>query len=114
MTMDSAPIPGVTTAGGPGFIGKLFDLSFETSITTTLIKVLYVLLLVGAGFGAIGVMLFLGIAGGSVGTLLGLLAGGLMFALSVIGARVYCELLIVLFRVAENTRELVRLTRDRS
>jgi uncharacterized membrane protein len=87
-------------------LSELFDLSFSRFITTRLIKLLYALLLAGAaimslvlGFGMISA------ASGFFGKLFGLALIPLVFMLSAIVARAYCEIIIVLFRIAENTRE---------
>ncbi len=113
MASEAVPAPVPSGPASVGFLRKLFDFSFENSITTTLIKVLYVLWLIGSAFGGLGVLIALAGAAGGVGIVLGLIAGPITFLWFLILGRVYCELLIVLFRVADNTRELVRLTRER-
>lgn len=95
-----------------GFLGSLLDLSFSEFVTTKVIKVLYVLLLVLIGLG-----IFFGFITGlitmfsdsfftGVGLMIASLVGGLIY---VIFARISMELIIVVFRIAENTSELVRL-----
>ncbi len=94
-----------------GFFASLFDISFTSLITTRVIKVLYVLALIGIGVG-----LFLAVVGAFSRS-----AGAGMFALVVLAplfglllvvyTRVILELILVLFRIAEHTRELVELTR---
>ena len=89
-----------------GFFGRLFDLSFNEFITTKIIKVLYVLSMIGAGFWALSV-LFTGFATKSFGSVVGGLVGApIAFVLCVILARIWLETLIVLFRIAENTAKM--------
>jgi hypothetical protein len=94
-----------------GFVGALFDLSFSEFITTKLIKILYVLLLILIGIGYL-VAIIAGFADGFLRGLLAIITGGIGAAISVIMARVWMELIIVLFRIAENTTELVRMKRN--
>ena len=85
-----------------GFFGSLFDIDFTNFVTTKIIKFLFVvaivlaglytLFLIAAGFGAdsgIGVVL--------------LLLSPLLFLLMVIYTRVLLELVMVVFRIYENT-----------
>lgn len=84
----------------------LFDLSFSEFVTTRIIKLLF---LIGIGFAAIGAIALIvaGFAAGVGWGLLSLLLSPLVFLLYVLFARIWCELIIVLFRVAENTGRLV-------
>lgn len=85
-----------------GFVSRLFDFSFRTFVTTSIIKILYVLALAGAVI--VTLLVFAGFArGGAAGAVLGLIVAPIVLAVSVIVARVYMEILIVLFRIAENT-----------
>ena len=89
-----------------GFFGRLFDLSFNEFITTKIIKVLYVIAIVGS---AIGAFLLLGGMFATKtfgGVLMGLILAPVAFILYVILARIWLETLIVLFRIAENTAKM--------
>jgi hypothetical protein len=91
---------------GKGFFNALFDLSFSEFITTKIIKLLYMLSIVGAGIGALVVM-----GGGmasseGVGKLFFLILAPVLFIVYVIGARVWLELIIVIFKIAENTTKI--------
>ena len=89
-----------------GFFGRLFDLSFSEFITTKIIKVLYVLSMIGAGFWGLTV-LFGGFATKSFGGVVGgLILAPIAFIVSIILARIWLETLIVLFRIAENTAKI--------
>lgn len=89
-----------------GFFGRLFDLSFNEFITTKIIKFLYVLAMIGAGIGAL-VILIGGFRSGSFGGAVGgLILAPIAFVLYVVLARIWLELVIVVFRIAENTAKL--------
>ena len=89
-----------------GIIGTLFDLSFTEFVTTRVIKVLFVIGIVFAAIGAVGLIVG-GFAGGAVKGLVCLILSPLVFLLYVLLARIWCELIIVMFRIAENTSRLV-------
>jgi hypothetical protein len=89
-----------------GFFESLFDFSFTTFVTSKLVKLLYVLSIVGAAL----VSLFLIVIGFTVSIVLGvlmlLIGGPLLFLLSMIYARVFLEVMIVIFRISEHTAEI--------
>ena len=89
-----------------GFLASLFDLSFQDFITTRIVKVLFILGIIGAGLWAV-VFLFAGLAQGGAFALGALIGAPLGFLMIVLGTRVWLELIIVVFRVADNTAELV-------
>ncbi len=90
-----------------GFIGSLFDLSFTEFVTTSIIKFLFVLAIIGSAIGAL-VMVITGFSSdsGTVG-ILSLLLSPVVFFLFVLFSRTWLELIIVVFRIAENTGRLV-------
>lgn len=93
-----------------GFFASLFDFSFEEFITTSLIKVIYAILVVLAGLGAL--VTFLGFASqGGAGFVLGLIVVPIAFFAYVILARVWLEFLVVVFRIADHTAGIERNTR---
>jgi hypothetical protein len=100
--------------GDKGFFSALFDLSFSEFITTKLVKLLYILLIILVAIG-----LIVGIIGGLItmftdsffaglGTIVGTLLGAVIW---LIMSRVWMELIIVVFKIAENTSDLVNLKR---
>ena len=102
---------GFTANDARGFFSRLFDLSFQSFITTSIIKVLYILLIIGAGLVA---LLFIG-AGFAADTGIGvvmLIVSPLIFLIYVILGRVYLELVIVLFRIHDQTAETAKNTRQ--
>jgi hypothetical protein len=92
-----------------GFFGNLFDLSFSEFITVRIVKVLFIVAIVASAIGAL-VMLGGGIAALRFRPLVGLvtiLLSPLAFCLYVILARIWLEIVLVIFRIAENTTQLV-------
>ncbi len=97
------------------FLGALFDFSFEEFVTIRLIKVLYGILLA---------LVALGTLGGLVGALGSMVSGEflagigilvmtpIMALLYLVLARAWTEIIIVMFRIAENTQDLVDMKRD--
>jgi len=95
------------------FLNSLLDLSFSEFVTTRVIKILYVLLLVASALGAL-LILLTGLASKTLlGALGGIVGGAIAFAVYVILARIWMELLIVIFRIAENTTKLVGLAESK-
>jgi hypothetical protein len=104
----------------PGFVGGLFDFSFTNFITTKVIKVLYgiwilgcVLLVLAGFFGAINLWFFAYRAQILEGLIM-LVLTPIAAALYLVLGRVYMEVLIVLFKIAENLGELNRKTKDQT
>lgn len=102
----------------PAFVGGLFDFTFTNFVTTKVIKVLYGLWLLGcAGLVLVGLFasfntMFFGYRTHIGEGLLMLIATPIAAALYLILGRVYFEIIIVLFRIAENLMELNRKTKD--
>ena len=103
-------IPAVSAEEAKGFIGALFDLSFTAFITTKLVKVLYILCIVGGAFGALG-MIGSGFMAGATSGLIAVVVAPLGFLAAVIFARVYLELVIVIFRGVEHLAEIDKKTK---
>ena len=114
MTPPSQYAPTATGVEVRGFLSSLFDLSFTSFITTKLIKVLYVLSLLGAALIALSV----GVSGFNAGSTTGLITliivAPITFLFGVIYCRVMMELVIVVFRAAEHVAEIARQGRTAS
>ena len=84
-----------------GFLHALFDFSFDHLFTPKIIKLLYGLSIFSAGLIAILFVIF----GFSVSTGFGIFAlligAPLIFLLAVICCRIYLELIVAVFRIAE-------------
>jgi hypothetical protein len=97
-----------------GFFGSLFDLSFSSFVTTKIIKLLYALQIIGAV-----VLLVVGLAAGAlkISDDSAIAGVGMMVAapfgaiLMLVLGRVYLELTIVLFRIAEDIGDINTKTR---
>jgi hypothetical protein len=106
-----------TPGGEKGFIAALFDFSFSSFITTKLMKVIYGVLLAVAMLAAFGLFMT-GV--NEIGSRYGSALRGVLFmilspvaaVLYVIVARLYCELIVVLFRIAESVRDINRKTKE--
>ena len=100
------PPAGAEPAPAPakGFVARIFDLSFTEFVTPSLIKVIFLIGIVGAGLMSILVFAaFANQGGGSV--VVGIIVAPLIFFVYVLFARVLSELYLILFRIEENTRK---------
>ncbi len=88
-----------------GLIGRLFDFSFTEFVTAKVIPVLFGITIV---LQAIAVLTMIGGAfkSGFGRGLLTLILSPVIYLLMVLMARIWCELVIVAFKIAENTRVL--------
>lgn len=94
-----------------GFLTALFDLSFSRFVTSKLIPLLYVLSLILIGLGlVVGVFSgFVKLLDGDFFTaIMAVAITPLMALIAVVVTRVYLELIVVLFKIAENTREMAQ------
>ena len=92
------------------FVKKLFDFSFSEFVTPTIIRVLYGIMLAASAIFALVIFIALASRGGGT-VVLGIILAPLAFFLYAILARVYMEVLIVLFRIAENSNLIAQNTR---
>jgi uncharacterized membrane protein len=99
-----------------GFFGALFDMSFSEFVTTKLVKLLYILLLIaiaiGLVVGLITSLVSMFSRGGFLAGLMGLIFTPIGALIWIIMARVWMELIIVVFRIAENTTDLVEMKKQ--
>ncbi len=89
-------------------LGALFDMSFSEFITIKMIKFFYIIAILSSAISA----LVLGFSGFFESFLTGiftlLIAAPLSFLIMVLWARMFLELVVVVFRIAENTTELAK------
>jgi hypothetical protein len=85
---------------------SLFDISFSSLITTKIIKVLYVLILIGIALFTVVVVISALATDPGTGVL-ALIVAPLIGLLYAIMARVWLEVIIVLFKISDNTSQLV-------
>ena len=88
-----------------GFFGALFDFSFSEFVTSKIIKVLYILAIIGAGITAVFTLIG-GIAQGGSDAFAAILLAPVLFLFFVIYARIVLELVIVVFRIGEHVRDI--------
>ncbi len=116
----STPPPGLGTVGfgGPGpeshiplthrgFLPSLFDLSFTSLVATKIIKVLYAITILLIGLTALGFIVAAFHQSSGTGVIVLLILAPLFSLFYIVCARVYVEIVIALFRIMENTGELV-------
>jgi hypothetical protein len=109
------PVAGPPSISTPrGFFGALFDLSFSSFITSKLIKFLYILQIIGAGL-----FLMAGIGAGIMRIandsvlegLASIIVSPIIALVILIFGRLYLELVIVMFRIAEDIGDINKKTR---
>lgn len=99
--------PPISMQQGAGFFASLFDFSFTEFITTKMIKFLYVVGMLLAGLLAV-VFIIGGFSRGAGYGIAALIFSPLVFLVYVILARVWLEIIIVIFRIAEHTAEIAK------
>jgi hypothetical protein len=93
------------------FFRALFDFSFSEYVTTKIIKILYVISIVLAGLTWVGTLLYMlfGLSRtglGAIAVIGGLIFCPIGFILHVVIIRMTYEILIVVFGIAENVRDM--------
>ena len=95
--------------GEKGFFSALFDFRLSEFITPKIIRVLFIVLVILYGLLSLGILFsFFGFTDyiGPIAVVLGLIVSPLVFLLSVIFIRMYMELMIVLFNVSFDLKEV--------
>jgi len=90
-----------------GFFATLFDLSFTEFVALRLMRVLYVLGIIGSGIGAL-VFIVGGFSHGAGVGVLALILSPAIFTLLVIVCRVQVELMVVLFSIAQSVGDIAK------
>jgi hypothetical protein len=96
-----------------GLLATLFDFSFSEFVTTRVIRFVFGLGVVFSGIGALALLVG-GFSNGFGSGLLMLILSPLAFLLYVLGVRIWCEIIIVMFRIAENTSRMVDQKQEKS
>jgi hypothetical protein len=96
-----------------GFIGDLLDFTFTRFITIKWVKLIFIIGIAICALAAAGMAIFglitLFTGDGAAGKMFGLvliIAAGVGFLFQVIALRIYMELIVVLFRIEEHTRNI--------
>lgn len=90
-----------------GFFTTLFDFSFSEFIVPKIIKILFGIGILGAAIMALAFIVNGFHAGVFVGLLM-IILSPVFFVIGVILVRVYLEVVMVLFRIADNTTKMVQ------
>lgn len=88
-----------------GFFASLFDFSFTEFITIRIIKILYGIVIFLAGLSVLYLIIY-GFRLSAAMGILYLVLSPVIFILYVIIARVWLEIVMVIFRIAENTQKI--------
>ena len=86
-------------------LGGLFDFSFEKFITPSIVKIVYIVVIVMAGLMWL-MMAIAGLSSGFGGFLAGAIFGGLAALLMILFYRIFLELTMILFRIHDNTETM--------
>lgn len=97
----------MNTDNPKSLLESLFDFSFSSFITTKIIKFLFALAILLSAIAAI-VIVVSGFSQGFMSGLGSLLIAVLLFFVYVIAARIWLELIIVVFQIAENVSVIAK------
>jgi uncharacterized protein DUF4282 len=95
-----------------GFFSSLYDFSFHALVTPKIIRVLYAIVLIGLALFSVVFLIsgfmpsytLLGSSGPTAGgVLMHVIGAPVIFVVGSLVARIYLELVIVVFNIAENT-----------
>jgi hypothetical protein len=89
-----------------GFFSSLFDMDFKTLITVRVIKILYWLIIMLASLSALLTFLRVLFTGRPVAIILAVILTPLFYLLEIMFARVGLELVLVIFRMADDVRAI--------
>lgn len=95
-----------------GLFGSLFDLSFGSLVTPKIIKIVYVITLVGIALAAVCFTISAFSTSSALGAITLLILApifSLFYAVYAVYARVFLEFFLAIFRMAEPNAELVSL-----
>jgi|SRR5579859_576773 len=101
-------VPPVNAQEAASFFNSLFDLSFTKLITPNIIKVLFVITIVLAGLGALGLIAGAFMSSATYGIIMLLIIAPLFFLFEVVYTRVILELLIVIHRGGDHLAEIAK------
>lgn len=87
------------------FVQTLFDFSFDSLITPRIISVIYGVAMFFTGIGTL-IFVWNALEENFLMGIGSLILAPIVFFLGLVLARIYCELVIALFKVAENTSHL--------
>jgi hypothetical protein len=95
-----------------GFLASLFDVNFESFITTRIVRVLYVLTMIVFALAAIAYTVWAFTESIGFGLVMLVIIAPLTYLLYLIYTRVVLEIFVAIFRIMESNAELVALQRQ--
>ncbi len=98
-------------AASKGWFRSLFDFSFSSLVTTKIIKLIYGITMVVIALTAVFLIVSAFASSGALGAVMLIVVAPLFALLSLVYARVTLEFFITIFRIMENGRDLLELTR---
>ena len=96
-----------------GFMSSLMDTRFNNLITPSMVRFLYILMMVVIAIGLV-VAIIAGFADSSGSGIAALIIGPIVALLYLIVSRVYLELIIVLFKIREASEQVAENTGGRT
>jgi hypothetical protein len=108
----AAPGPPVRHSAPPraaqetGFLGALFDFGFTSFVTPKIIKVLYVLVMIGTVVGALALTIIVFKVSAAFGVVTLVFGDPLIILVVMAIYRIFLEFFVVIFRAAEDIRAL--------
>jgi hypothetical protein len=108
ISIDTQAIKNQLFGNKTGFFGALFDFSFTAFVTSKIIKFLYGLSIFFIGLATLVFVIISFGASTIAGIFTLLIVGPLIFILGVIYSRVLLEIIMVIFKIAENTAAMAR------
>ncbi len=88
------------------FFSSLFDVSFSDFITPKIIKIVFILGIIGSGIAAISMIAGAFAKSTGMGIVTLIIGAPLSFILMVIAIRIYLELIMIIFRISDNIAKL--------
>jgi ABC-type transport system involved in cytochrome c biogenesis permease component len=89
------------------FFEAMFDFSFSEFVTARIIPIVYGILIFAAFLGAVGAATTVSQA---TNFLVALIVFPVVLLLGILAARIYTEMIMVMFKIAEHTRDTARNT----
>lgn len=105
---------GAAAAEAKGLVGALLDFSFSTFVTGRIVKVVYVLAIVGLALGLLGWLASAIATGSPLFIVFALVAGPIGFVVYLCFVRMTLELFLAITRMSEDIRERMPDAHDRT
>lgn len=100
------PPPPPQLSDTKGFIASLFDFGFTSFVTTKVVKVLYVLIMALLALGTLGFVISAFAVKPILGIFVLVIVGPILFFVYLAVWRIFLEILIIIFRIAEDLRAI--------